>query len=50
MDTKINKQMMQTGGRPPPDDKNDPLYEMVNTTIPTIDLEIENNWDSTRSN
>lgn len=49
MDTEIKKQMMQTGGGPPPDDKNDPLNEMVHAIVPTIDLEIENDWDSNRS-
>lgn len=48
MDTEIKKQMVQTGGGPPPNAKSHHLNEMVHAMVPTIDLEIANNWDRTR--
>lgn len=46
MDTEIKKQLVQTGGGPPPNAKTHLLNEMVHTIVP-IDLEIANNWDRT---
>lgn len=45
-DTKRKYEILATGGGPPPPEENDPIAERVHAIVPTINLEIENNFDS----